>query len=174
MIGYPVNLIGNRFDKLVVIGRAGKSSSGTRWACRCDCGGSVERLTCHLRRPGLKGCSACKRKTLSESLTRHGACKTNTEGRSRLWRIWRGMRTRCRTASVGPHWKHYGGKGVRVCAEWQSLERFRTWALSHGYTDSLTIERKNSDGDYCPENCEWITQAENSRRANRRGHALAS
>jgi hypothetical protein len=59
----------------------------------------------------------------------------------------------------------YRTKGISVCEEWRDFLTFRAWALSHGYADDLSIERRNAWGNYEPGNCEWITQAENSRRA---------
>jgi len=57
----------------------------------------------------------------------------------------------------------YGGKGVRVCPEWQEYSAFKAWALANGYDDSLTIDRKDGNGDYCPGNCWWATFAEQAR-----------
>jgi hypothetical protein len=76
------------------------------------------------------------------------------------------MRNRCKRESVKSY-KDYGARGIKVCAEWEkSFEPFRDWALENGYSDDLTIERKNHDGDYCPENCCWVTKAAqaNNRR----------
>jgi hypothetical protein len=72
------------------------------------------------------------------------------------------MKTRCYNSSVGQY-KYYGAKGVRVCDEWrEDFKAFYDWAEANGYESFLTIDRKDSSGDYCPENCRWITQAENS------------
>lgn len=85
----------------------------------------------------------------------------------RLGGIYRGMFVRCyNKKAAGKHWKYYGGKGIEVCKEWQEFpEKFQEWALTHGYQDNLTIDRIDSNKDYCPENCQWITLAENVRRA---------
>jgi hypothetical protein len=85
-------------------------------------------------------------------------------GKSVLYDRWRGMRNRCTNPNeIG--WKYYGGKGVKVCAEWSDFAVFRKWAMANGFRPDLTIERIDSDRDYEPDNCEWITGAENSRRA---------
>ncbi len=65
----------------------------------------------------------------------------------------------------------YGGRGIRVCNEWRhSWRAFLDWALSHGYRQGLQIDRIDNNGDYCPENCHFVTPKENARnkRNNRR------
>jgi hypothetical protein len=64
--------------------------------------------------------------------------------------------------------EYYGARGIAVCLEWHSLERFREWALANGYADNLTIDRIDNDGDYEPANCRWVTiQAQQSNRRPR-------
>ena len=65
----------------------------------------------------------------------------------RLYQIWVEMRRRCR-AENRPAYANYGGRGIAVCAEWQDYERFAQWALHNGYSDDLTIERKNVNAGY--------------------------
>lgn len=84
---------------------------------------------------------------------------------SRLYGIWGNMKYRCfNSRAQGYH--NYGGKGVSVCSEWTEYECFKKWALSNGYNNSLCIDRIDSDGNYSPENCRWITASENTIRAN--------
>ena len=79
---------------------------------------------------------------------------------TRLYHIWQNMKSRCNTPST-KFYEYYGGRGIKVCDEWNdSFDVFRKWAISHGYKDTLTIDRVNSDGDYCPENCRWATRKE--------------
>ncbi len=86
---------------------------------------------------------------------------------TRLHNIWLTMRERCSKPNCSAYQK-YGAKGIRVCAEWEtSFEAFRDWSLSHGYTDSLTIDRIDSAGNYTPENCRWVTQkVQQNNRSN--------
>lgn len=85
----------------------------------------------------------------------------------RLYGIWVGIRARCYRKTHHAY-SRYGGRGITVCDEWHTYEPFARWALSHGYSDDLTIERKNVDGSYCPENCTWITRGAQAR--NRRNN----
>jgi hypothetical protein len=78
--------------------------------------------------------------------------------------VWRNMKYRC-FRKENKDYKWYGGKGIIVCEEWMVFENFLEWALRTGYDDSLTIDRMDSNKDYCPENCVWHTRGANSRRA---------
>lgn len=83
---------------------------------------------------------------------------------TRLYNIWRTMKSRCFNPN-NPQYKNYGGRGITVCKAWDnSFEVFEKWALSHGYTDNLTIDRIDNNGNYTARNCQWITRSENSSK----------
>jgi len=85
---------------------------------------------------------------------------------TRLYRIWNGMKSRCNIPSASGY-EHYGGRGIKVCEEWFEFSNFKKWAYANGYNDSLTIERADNNGDYCPDNCKWTTwqkQQSNTRQ----------
>lgn len=93
-------------------------------------------------------------------MLKHGGCGT------RLYRIWYDMRRRC-SYEKSINWHLYGGRGIKVCDEWESdFESFRNWAIENGYSESLTLDRINNDGNYEPSNCRWATADE--QNANKR------
>lgn len=86
----------------------------------------------------------------------------------KLYHIYHGMKQRCYNPK-NPKYLLYGGKGVKLCKEWDNdYLTFKHWAFTHGYTEGchLSIDRIDSDGDYEPSNCQWITINENSAKAN--------
>lgn len=92
----------------------------------------------------------------------HGLSKT------RLYAIFSGMKSRCYNPNDA-HYRWYGAKGITICDKWMGengLQNFFDWSLSHGYNEDLTIDRKDSDKGYSPDNCQWITRSENTSRAS--------
>lgn len=92
----------------------------------------------------------------------HGLSKT------RLYSIYSGMKQRCYNPN-NQHYQWYGAKGITICDEWMGengLQNFIEWSLNHGYEEHLTIDRKESDKEYSPDNCQWVTASLNSSRAN--------
>ena len=92
----------------------------------------------------------------------HGETKT------RLHRIWGCMHERCERVKHS-HYDAYGGRGITVCDEWKEYLPFAEWARNNGYTDELTIDRIDVNGNYEPTNCRWITMKEqhSNKRSNR-------
>ena len=95
---------------------------------------------------------------------------THGGSHTRLYSIWKSMKSRC----YCPNWKPYslyGARGITVCDEWKDYNNFKQWAMSNGYTDELTLERNDVNGNYCPNNCKWVTMNEQSNN-KRSSHFL--
>lgn len=84
----------------------------------------------------------------------------------KLYKIYHGIKYRCYNPNCKDY-RWYGEKGIKLCADWDTYEKFKKWALSHGYKEGLSIDRLNHDLDYSPDNCEWVTVSENSKRMNK-------
>lgn len=106
----------------------------------------------------------CWRNNIDFNKKKHYHGKTHT----RLYGIWRQMNQRCFNQK-NAQYKYYGLKGVKVCDEWLNFENFYNWSINNNYSDNLTIDRINFNGDYCPENCRWVTMKEqgNNKSTNR-------
>lgn len=163
-MGAFIDLSGQRFGKLEVLGRGGEyvSPKGYRaifWKCRCDCGKEILARGCNLKRGASLSCG-CNRIEHPNRL-RHGLSKT------RIHNIWKSMFDRCFNTNESCY-KHYGGRGITVCEEWKLFENFYKWAMSNGYQDDLSIDRINVNGNYEPNNCRWATmrQQQNNTRRN--------
>ena len=161
---YRHELTGLRFGKLVVLERTEKRIHGkVVWRCRCDCGKESEVLSTRLISGHTKSCGCYNSEHTVAQNTTHGKSKT------RLYRIWDSMKTRCFNAKSRAY-SYYGGKGITVCPEWKNdFSRFYSWAVTHGYRDDLTIDRINPSGNYCPQNCRWATWHEQRINQTRMG-----
>jgi hypothetical protein len=153
-----IDMTGKRCESLTVLRRDGRRRSYAAWLCVCDCGKKLVVSGNELRQ-GQKSCGCQKSSLISQAKTTHG------ESGSPLHKAWKNMKTRCYNV-LSDHYHRYGGRGITVCDEWRNdAVAFIKWAHANGYAPDLQIDRRDNDKGYCPENCRFVTSAEN--RANR-------
>lgn len=162
-----INLVGERYGKLIVVSLIDDVASAkvpTRWLCKCDCGNEVVVRGYNLRSGGTKSCGCAQREIAA------ARCRTHGDAGSRLYIIWQHMKWRCEK-ETDLAFKYYGGRGVSICEDWRSYEKFKDWANSSGYQETLTLDRIDVNGNYEPDNCRWITLREQQR--NKRNNVRA-
>lgn len=146
---------GEIFGNLKVISKCYIKNNHTYCDCICQCGNPTvinKRLDALLGGIGLH--CGCKRMGSAQN-----------QSKTRLYKIWVGMCYRCNENQVESHnKKNYYDRGIRVCEEWNKgidgFNAFKTWSLNHNYSDDLTIDRIDVNGNYCPNNCRWIPMEE--------------
>ena len=159
-MGKIIDLIGQRFGRLTVKSMAGSTGKNrnTFWNCICDCGRMKAIDSQSLRRGRTKSCGCLHNELLAKRQEKHGLLAEN----NRLYGIWEGMKQRCLNPNRNG-FKDYGGRGITVCKEWLDFYSFYSWAVANGYTEKLTLDRINPNDSYYPNNCRWISAAEQQR-----------
>lgn len=166
------DLFGQRFGRLFIDDHSVKVNGVTMWPCICDCGNRKLVSTKNLCRKinATRSCG-CIAKQMASSMRgeksptyKHGNAVNGK--RTRLNAIYSGMMQRCYNKK-NKSFKHYGGRGIKVCERWK--RSFVLFALDMGNPPKgMSLDRIENDKDYCPENCKWSTQKEQTRntRAN--------
>lgn len=156
------NLIGQKFGMLTVYEFAGKNKHNKfLWKCTCECGGETVVTTGNLNSGNSKSCGCEKYK---------GNRRTHGMSDSRIYTIWSSMKGRCLNEKDA-HYSDYGGRGITINEEWvNSFAKFYEWSVENGYTDDLTIDRINVNGNYEQSNCRWITIEEQQKNKRNNIH----
>jgi hypothetical protein len=148
-----ISIIGKRFRKLVVLSyeyskKTSPKKSNAYFKCQCDCGKTAIVMGNDLK-TGNTGSCGCLIKENMHTLT-HG------DSNNKLYWRYKHMISRCENPK-DISYKNYGGRGIKVCEEWHKYEIFRDWSLSSGYSEKLSLDRIDNDGNYEPSNCRWTT-----------------
>lgn len=151
--------VGDKFGRLTVIGEIIKKGKHRHVPCLCVCGETTEPRIGELFSRDTKSCGCLKTEIIVKANFKHGLSK------KKIHRTWLDMRYRC-FDQKNLAYKYYGGRGITVCKEWLKFLPFYEWAMSHGYQEGLTIERKNNGLGYSPDNCIFIPKSKQS--SNRR------
>ena len=148
------DIAGQRFGKLVATSFSHVGIYGAIWNVKCDCGEEAKKRSSKLISGHTKSCGCLVR----EAPTTHG------KSRSSLYKIWDGMRQRC-TNPNAISYKYYGGRGIKICARWLKFEAFLEDMGER--PKKLSLERRDNNGNYEPDNCYWATSKEQQRNTRR-------
>jgi hypothetical protein len=163
-----IDLTGMRFERLVVQNRDKMSygEKNSRWICKCDCGNFKSIRGKHLKDGLIKSCGCLCKEVSAEHCKK---LSTHNMSYTRLYGIYHGMKQRC-YLKTDANYCLYGGRGIVICDEWKNdFMCFRNWAIANGYTDKLSVDRINVNGNYEPSNCRWATcKVQSNNKTNNR------
>lgn len=161
MVKVREDLTGQIFGRLEVLYQAEdyidkNGNHHAMWHCKCNCENGTEKDIdqTRLKSGYTRSCGCLQKEMASERSSIHKMTDT------RLYLVWKGMKARCYIKSHN-HYEQYGGRGITVCDEWKDdFKAFYDWAIQHGYDENALrnecmLERKDVNGNYCPENCCW-------------------
>jgi len=146
-----LDLVGLKFCLLTVVSRSEKEGR-TRWNCVCECGNKSVVQTSHLTSLYTQSCGCIHGKVKEY----HGGSNTAE------YTVWRAMLARCLNEN-NDHYANYGGRGIVICEEW--IASFGSFIKDMGSrpSESHTIEREDTNGNYEKSNCRWATRKENQQ-----------
>jgi len=170
---YRPTEVGSKFGRLTTIGVDffvrvdGREFRQSCVVVQCECGEVTCVPTNSLRTGNTTSCGCYHRDRCREAMKVNPPTASHRMTGTRIYRLWKYMVKRCENPNF-EHFRNYGGRGISVCKEWrENPQAFISWAFANGYKDSLTIDRKDRDGNYEPGNCQWLTRSENTKKSFR-------
>lgn len=160
------DLTGKRFERLIVVSKSSqkKSYGQNLWHCLCDCGNKTLVETRQLTDKRTRSCGCIGKEKLLKRNANNKYGLMHGLSNHPLRAIRKAMLQRCYNEK-NPYFYTYGARGITVCEEWrESLENFISWSIESGWKKGLSIDRKDANAHYTPQNCHWITIQENSRK----------
>lgn len=162
-MGRFIDLTGQVFERLTVVEHVGfDKKHSALWSCQCSCGKSCIISSDNLRSGNTKSCGCIRNERIGTLNKSHGLSQHP------LHRTWSHIKDRCNNPN-DKKYDSYGGRGIKMCDEWNDFQRFYDWSMENGWEQGLTIDRINVNGNYEPDNCRWVTMKvqQNNRRDNK-------
>jgi hypothetical protein len=159
---------GDKFGRLVVLKEIKQKNKSRYFLCKCDCGKTTERCIKALIKNSISSCG-CYQNEFNIKPRYKQRSDNYPYLKSRLYSIWTDIKKRCNNTNTRAY-KWYGAKGVKVCETWENdFINFMNWSIKNNYSDELTIDRINSNGNYSPDNCRWVSMLvqNNNKSSNR-------
>jgi hypothetical protein len=168
--------VGDVFGELEVLsvffGERNSGLKSYKAECRCVCGNISEYERGNLTSGNSKNCTDCRNKKAGAHKVTHGhSCSRAGAGtvEAKNYYTWQAMKRRC-MVETNSRWADYGGRGISICAEW--IASYESFLADMGLPPTMAhqIDRADNDGNYCKQNCSWVTATENGR--NKRNNVM--
>lgn len=161
-VPYKKDLKDKVFNRLKVVEYSHMSlNNGAMWSCICECGRKCVVGTSSLTLGYTKSCGCLQREAI-KALAKHGMTGTA------IYKCWASMKQRCNNPNI-VNWEIYGGRGITYDQNWESFDGFYA-DMGDTFEDGLEIDRIDVNGNYCKENCRWVTHNENNFNKNKQSN----